>query len=356
MADDIFRRLQQRLDTYSLGFPQTDSGVELEILRHLFSEDDAEVFLAMSPKVEPAEVIAPRLGREVAAMAVKLAGMAERGLLFSLRKGDQTLYGAIPVIHGLFEFQVKRIGPELAGLMERYFAEAQFTQAMQTSLGAFLRTIPVQKAVPVAHNVASFDDACQLLRAAKLIVVTECICRKQQITVGKGCGKPLEACFMFGSMAQYYLDHDMGRRVDVDEAIALVTKAQEAGLVTQPGTAQNPAGMCNCCGDCCGVLRALNLHPKPAEIVFSNHFAVVDKDACTGCETCLDRCQMKAIVMGDDGLARIDLDRCIGCGLCVTTCPTEALTLQAKPSAQLAVPPRTSADQMMFMAQKRGLI
>ena len=29
MADDIFRELQKRLDGYSLGFPATDSGIEL---------------------------------------------------------------------------------------------------------------------------------------------------------------------------------------------------------------------------------------------------------------------------------------------------------------------------------------
>lgn len=41
MAELIFRELQERLDKYSLGFPATDSGVELEILRELFSEEDA---------------------------------------------------------------------------------------------------------------------------------------------------------------------------------------------------------------------------------------------------------------------------------------------------------------------------
>ena len=97
---------------------------------------------------------------------------------------------------------------------------------------------------------------------------------------------------MFGSMGQYYLDRGMGRKITLEEATAILTKCHEAGLVTQPATSQNPSGMCNCCGDCCGVLRALNKHPKPAEMVFSNHFATVVTDSCTGCETCLDRCQM----------------------------------------------------------------
>jgi ferredoxin len=156
-------------------------------------------------------------------------------------------------------------------------------------------------------------------------------------------------------MGQYYLDHDMGRQVDSHEAIRILTEAQEAGLVTQPATSQNPGGMCNCCGDCCGVLIALNRHPKPAEVVFSNHYAEADHDACTGCEACLERCQMGALKMNDDDLVKIDLDRCIGCGLCVTICPTEAMQLVPKPKDRYRTPPANTFEQMMFMAKKRGI-
>ena len=164
----------------------------------------------------------------------------------------------------------------------------------------------------------------------------------------------MEACFMFGSMGQYYIDKGMGREVGVDEAISLLTKAQDDGLVTQPATTQNPAGMCNCCGDCCGVLYSLRSYPRPAEMVYSNHFAAVDADMCTGCETCLERCQMDAIALNEDDVAEIDLGRCIGCGLCVTTCPTEAMLLKAK--EEHYAPPATTAEQMMTMAQSRGLM
>jgi len=127
----------------------------------------------------------------------------------------------------------------------------------------------------------------------------------------------------------------MGPRIDLEEAPAIQGRACEAGLVTQPASSQNPGGMCNCCGDCCGPLSALNYHPKPARIVFSNYFARIDADACNGCGLCQERCQMGAIGLGADERAGIDLDRCIGCGLCVTTCPEQALSLIKKPEKRL---------------------
>ena len=353
MSEEVYRRLQERLDTYSVGFPATKSGVEIEILKVLFSLEDAELFLGMTPKLEDAEAVARRMERPLVGVAGQLEAMTEKGLLFRTKNGDANRYAAIPFVHGLLEFQVKNLDPVLAALFERYHAEG-FDQAFNDSGGMFLRTVPVQASVDAGHKVAAYDDAVAILKDKDRIVVADCICRTQKKMVGDGCGKAMEACFMFGSMGQYYLDKGMGREVGVDEAIAILARAQNDGLVTQPATAQNPAGMCNCCGDCCGVLRSLRGFPSPAEMVYSNHFASVAAEVCTGCETCLERCQMDAIAINDDGVAAIDLGRCIGCGLCVTTCPTEAMQLH--PKEEHYAPPPTTTEQMMAMARKRGLL
>ena len=65
---------------------------------------------------------------------------------------------------------------------------------------------------------------------------------------------------------------------------------------------------------------------------------------------------MGALTMDDEGRAVLNSDRCIGCGLCVTTCVGEALTLAAKGPDQQRIPPAGTAEQMMAMAQKRGLL
>ena len=352
MTIDIYRDLQERLDLYSVGFPPTSSGIEIKVLKKLFSENDASVFLNLTHLLELPEAVAGRLGLSVAKTEEKLADMADRGLLFSKNKEQKTMYGCTPFVHGIFEFQTNRVDREFVELMEQYNTEA-FDQSMTKSAGSFLRTIPVQESIETEHKVASYDDAAEIIKSKETIVVTDCICRKSSNLLDQGCGKIVEACLMFDSMAEYYIRHDLGRQITVDEAIAMSKKGQKQGLVVQPATSRNPAGMCLCCGDCCGVLRAINSHPKPAEIVSSNHYAVLDSSTCTGCKVCVKRCQTTALSMEESEIAVLNSDRCIGCGLCVTTCPGKSLSLMVKPKKKQYKLPSDSMDQMLAMAKKR---
>jgi len=230
MSNPIFRTLQEKLDQYSMGFPKTESGIEIKILEKLFSIDDAKMFLQLSPMLETPDKVSLRVEKSPEETSGILADMAHRGLLFSLKKGDTIRYGAIPFVHGLFEFQINKMDRELAAMVRQYMDE-EFKDALSFSLSNFL-----------------------------------------------------------------------------------------------------------------------------AQLVFSNHYAQVDEALCTGCETCLERCQMDAIFLTEEVHAVVNRDRCIGCGLCVTTCPTEAILLEQKDEQTYQVPPKTSFEQMMTMAQKRGVI
>ncbi len=55
--------------------------------------------------------------------------------------------------------------------------------------------------------------------------------------------------------------------------------------------------------------------------------AKVDKEKCTGCESCVSECPSEAISMAD-GKAVIDEEACIDCGVCVDACPVEAISLE----------------------------
>jgi ferredoxin len=255
---------------------------------------------------------------------------------------------------GIFEFQLNRIDQELAEDLTAYY-EAALEESFQSWGTPVMRTIPINKTLVSEWPVAPYEDALKVIDDQKQIAVAQCICRTMSKKIGKGCDKPMEACLIFGSHASYYVDNGMGRYITKDEAKEIVRKNEEAGLVIQPFNSQFAGGMCSCCGCCCGMLRSLKKQASPAEAVKSNYFAQIDADECTGCETCVDRCQMDAIEMLDDKAA-ITLKRCIGCGLCVTTCPTEAIRLVKKSDDQLYLPPQTGMETYIRIAQERGKI
>jgi ferredoxin len=351
MMATVYEKLREQLDQYSIGFPATASGVELKILRKLFTEEEARLYLEMSLMLEAPEAVAARTGRDPAATAALLETMAQKGLLFRQRKGERTKFAAVAFVIGSYEFQLKRLDRELAELVEAYFQEGFMDFSAGKNI-APLRTIPVHRSIQVSHPVAPYAQAREIVKTKDKIALADCICRVQQGMLDKGCDKPREVCLSFGSHADFYVENKLGRYITQAEALAVLDQSEKAGLVNQPANMINPGGMCNCCGDCCGVLRALNKLPKPAEAVFNDFFAQVDGKRCTACELCLDRCQMGAISIQET--AEVDPDRCIGCGLCVTTCPTEALALRHKPEAQRSAPPSSGRDLMTQTAQVRG--
>ncbi|MEW6112878.1 MAG: 4Fe-4S binding protein, partial [Thermodesulfobacteriota bacterium] len=326
MPSQVYHDLREQMDQYSIGFPSTQSGVEVKILEKLFTEEEADMYLNLSMMLETPEAVAQRIGQDPGKVASILERMVDKGLIFRLKKGDSAKYGAVPFVIGSFEFQLKDMDKEFAQLMEQYFNEALAKQGISHTPP--LRTVPVNKSIDYSWPIMPYEDIKGMMKGKEKISVAKCICRVQQGLLDKGCGKPLEVCFQFGSHADYYVDKGMGRYITQEEALQILDKCDEAGLVPQPISSQELGGMCNCCGDCCGILRSIKFHPKPAERVLTNYYAEVDPEVCSACETCVDRCQMEAILVGDKEVAEVNRDRCIGCGLCVTTCPSEALSLK----------------------------
>lgn len=352
--NDVYQALRERLDDMAVGFPSTESGVEIRILKKLFSEAEAELFVKLRPIPESPQDIAERLAMEPISLADQLEEMAQKGLLFRLRKGENVRYAAVPYVVGIFEFQLNRMDEAFAKDHEEYF-EAAFGKSIQGFQTPVLRTVPIDRQLVVDYPVAPFEDVLEIIDNQEKIAIAPCVCRTTKDLAGEHCEKPLENCFSFGSHAAYYVENGMGRYITKDEAKEIIIANEKAGLVMQPFNSQKTGGMCSCCGCCCGVLRGIKTQPKPAEAVKSNYYATVDEDECTACETCIERCQMDAIEMADD-IASIDLDRCIGCGLCITTCPTEALSLVMKdPDHQYDVP-KSGGETYIRIATERGKI
>ena len=45
--EDVYRKLQKHLDSMPVGFPATASGVEIRILKQLFTPDEAKIALKL---------------------------------------------------------------------------------------------------------------------------------------------------------------------------------------------------------------------------------------------------------------------------------------------------------------------
>jgi len=353
MLEEIYKKLREQLDQYALGFPETESGTEIKILRKLFTEEEASMYLDLTMQLATPESVADRTDRDPQETAELLEKMAKKGLIFRLRRENTVRYGASPFVIGSYEYQLKNMDREFAELIETYMKEG-FLDVAKDGFIFPLRTIPVNKSLDTSWQVAPYDDAKEIIKKTKKIALADCICRVQKGHIEDACDKPLEVCLAFGSHADFYVENGLARYISQEEAIDVLEKCEEAGLVNQPASIVNPGGMCNCCGDCCGLLRSLNRLPNPAERVLSSYFAVSDPDLCTGCEECLDRCQMDAITMSDDETTVISADRCIGCGLCVTTCPVEAIELKLKPDETRGEPMRSGEELMMKTAEVRG--
>ena len=69
MSDTAYHALRDFLDRYPLGFPKTESGVEIEILKRLFTEEEARLAVRLSPFLEEIGQIAERLSVEVDTLA-----------------------------------------------------------------------------------------------------------------------------------------------------------------------------------------------------------------------------------------------------------------------------------------------
>lgn len=90
-------------------------------------------------------------------------------------------------------------------------------------------------------------------------------------------------------------------------------------------------GLCNCDYPDCGPLR-IRLDYDIQHVLLKAHYvAMPDYELCTGCGTCVQRCQFGAIKMElTTEKANIDMFRCFGCGVCETGCPEGAINLERR--------------------------
>jgi len=353
LDNSVYKKLARRLDAIPNGFPETESGVELKILAKIYTHEEAALASEMRLIPESAEQIAQRTGRDPAKTAVLLEEMVQKGQIQAIGEGEQRKFGLIPFAVGVYEFQLGRLDEEFARLMEEYYPI--FGETLLGYSPSIFKVIPVEKSIPVEVQVFPYEQASALLNKAKSFGVRKCICKVEKALVGEPCKYPVEVCLVFMPTEGAFDDDPDTRVITKEEALQILRETEEAGLIhSSANIREGHFYICNCCTCCCGIMRGISQLGIENSVAKSDFYAAVDPEMCTGCETCIERCQFGAPSITDD-ISHVDQKRCVGCGLCVMTCPSGAMTLVRKPEGQISPIPRNIEEWMMERAETRGI-
>ncbi len=347
--ENIYIKLADFLDTMPNGYPRTESGVEIEILKKIFSEEEASLFMKLRLSFETPEQISGRTGLEIDYLKKQLPVMKDKGQIMGIQIKNFSMYRAAPYVFGIYEFQMKNMDREMALLAEKYDNEV-FAEKFFTTTPALMKTIPIGVEVADDTTIEPYESIASLIEGAKSWSVRDCVCKKEKSLLGKKCDKPMEVCLSFAPVEHAFDSDIAARAITKDEAYAILKMSEEAGLVHM--TSNYKSGhfyICNCCKCCCGPLSKYIAVSKKAAAK-SNYIAVVDSDACISCGVCLDRCQAGAIEMKDYAV----ITDCIGCGLCVSSCPANAIKLVKREKEDMQYVPKNEREWMELRAKDRG--
>jgi Pyruvate/2-oxoacid:ferredoxin oxidoreductase delta subunit len=353
VSDNIYRRLANVLDTLPNGFPSTPNGLEIRILKKIFTPDEAELFCDLKLSLETAEQIAQRTNRPLDGLEAKLTSMAKRGEVLGINFGGTKLFAMIPWAVGIYEYQIDRMDREFCELCEEY--RTYFGPQLLGLQPQIMQTVAIEEDIPTTHQALPYQQVSAIIEKGAAFWVNECICKKERGMMGTPCTKPRDVCLAIGPVAGAGLIFEWGRSISKQEAYELLHQAEEAGLVhLASNVASGHTFICNCCACCCLVLRTMNEFGLTG-VINSYFYAEIEEDGCNNCGICLEeRCQVKAIENVDDTY-RVVKDRCIGCGLCITECPTDAIRLVPKPPAEIMVPPDDVDAWNEERARRRGI-
>ncbi|MBI4284687.1 MAG: 4Fe-4S binding protein [Chloroflexi bacterium] len=350
MNSGVYEELASALDKVPCGYPRTRSGIELEILRRLFSPEEALAGSYLTATSEPVDIIAERAHMSREELGPRLGKMLGRGLIWGSKKEGVEKFRLAPIVVGFYEEQRDIMDHDLAHLFEQYFTEGGLSGIMSPSPAIF-RVVPARQAVK-PEVILPYDDVKSLLLQARQFTLRDCLCRMHQDMLGeRKCNFPLQVCLSFSGTSRPPGPHDISQ----EEALKVLDKTEEIGLVhTVNNLIRGVYFVCNCCGCCCMALRGITQFGIANSVARANYYAVVDGAACNACGICAKRCQVGACTVDD--VATIDLTKCIGCGLCVTGCPDEAVTLALRPEAERVTPPEDNRTWERLRLRHRGLI
>jgi len=345
--------LQKRLDMNAQGAPASES--LYKILEILFSAEEAEK-VSLLP-IMPFEIseAAKRWSLSEPETKKILNELASKGLLLDMDNNGVQTYVLAPTMAGFFEFALMRTDGRfdrkvLSELFYNYINEEDdFVEQALMQKTPIARTLVHEKAIQNKDQseVLDYERATHIINSASCITVGTCYCRHKMEHVGKACKAPQDVCLTFNTAAESLIKHKIARQINKDEALAVLNKCVDYGLVQIGDNIQNQVNwMCNCCGCCCEAIQAYKKIGYRRKIN-SNFFAQVNSEKCLACGVCVTKCPVEAIKIINKK-AVVDEDICIGCGVCERRCGTKSITIERR--KKLVMVPLDSFERCVINA------
>ena len=358
------------------GTPPPTTPTLVELIKEVIKEDEIDFILAFNEKKsQTMDQLKETTGLSEDEINAKVEALAKRGVIFNQPNSKgMMVFRLLPLFNvGIFEYMfmkklvISEDTKRIAALFTKMFDEhRELVKANYEDVVKMVKNIPpIDRTVPYTTNQDSgksisieinqslgemeeikmpFQDVKDIIEKFDDIAVGHCFCRHHKDVIGDPCKQTdsRENCFTFGKSARYTSAQGFSRKVTKEEALAILTKAEEDGLMHKayhPGfdSSRDETSICSCCSCCCGNAHSTTIAGTANEAWF---MAVVDKELCVGCGTCVDKCNSDAINMGDDDKPVLNKDLCIGCGVCAHFCPENAIGLVQSRRVVYTTPPR----------------
>jgi len=354
--------------------PVTDTLIKL--LKFFIREDEVDFIAAFTDKKsQTLEQLKESSKLPEEDVLKKVKNLAQRGVIFNQpNTRGVMIYRLLPLINvGTFEYffmgklEINDETREIAALFEQLYDELRdLVQGNYDALVPLLMKVPpIDRTVPLLDNkpknekvkiivnetigapvdrIVPTQYVEDLIRKFDEIALGHCFCRHHKDVIGNPCQQTRERenCFSFGKSARFTSEQGFSRMVTKEEALRVLKKAEEDGLVHKAyhpnfDISKEETSICNCCKCCCGN----SITKMIAPITNATHYlAVVNADLCIGCGTCVKKCHTGAAYLNDDQKAQRKAELCIGCGLCAHFCPANAISMLEGERVVRIPPPR----------------
>jgi len=313
-----------------LGFPESETLAR--IFEIIYSQEgDLEVVQALPGSIEDLSTKTGLPANRVNEIVTRL--MTNCYITIDLKKPNT--FRRFPAMIELRDLSLlgKNVPEVLFGLWDRLLLEESanmVSKLTKANIPPMVRVVPIENTIESPNQVLDIDSARKIFKDADLISSIPCVCRMVAKKNGRGqdCPAPENSvCMQTNGFANSVRTLNLGEIISNEEALKRIGDAEDAGLVhVVRNNVSTDMLMCNCCSCCCSSLFLLQQMNYQKSMAPSRFKVKAYSENCSGCGTCVDRCQFNAITVGD--VASIDTDKCFGCGNCVITCEDDALKLE----------------------------